>query len=101
MLEYGDVAVGATDLARAGGIQPPEAWEEATRTVFPHSVSLQDKGCPRGAYLGLCEDGLVLGIPSGTYTRSRDNKGMPSARSNFWLPTRPSQTPDPKCYGSG
>ena len=74
MREYGDVAVGATELAR-GGLQPSEAWEEATRTIFPHSQSLQDKGCPRGAFLGLCEDGRVAGVPAGTYTRSRDNKG--------------------------
>lgn len=74
MREYGEVAVGATELARRTGAQPPEAWEEASRTVFSHSVSLQDKGCPRSAYLGLCEEGLVLGIPAGSYTRSRDNK---------------------------
>jgi hypothetical protein len=75
MREYGDVAVAAAELSRAGGLPPPEAWHEASRQVFPHSESLQDKGCPRGAYLGLCEDGLVVGIPAGTYSRSRDNKG--------------------------
>lgn len=42
--------------------------------MFPHSDALQEKGCPRGAYLGLCEAGLVAGIPAGKYTRSRDNK---------------------------
>ena len=31
----------------------------AATEIFPMSVSLQKKGCPRGAFLGLCEDGLV------------------------------------------
>jgi hypothetical protein len=73
MREYGDVAIGATELA-CGGLQPSEAWEKAARTIFPYSESLQDKGCPRGAFLGLCEDGRVAGVPAGNYTRSRDNK---------------------------
>jgi hypothetical protein len=75
MREYGEVAVGAAELTQTGGVQPPEAWERAAQNVFPHSASLQEKGCPRGAYLGLCEDGLVVGVPAGMYTRSRDNKG--------------------------
>jgi hypothetical protein len=29
---------------------------------------------PRGAFLGLCEEGLVKGIPAGKYAASKDNK---------------------------
>jgi Family of unknown function (DUF6979) len=73
---YGEVAVQATRLVQNGRSKsPPDAWDEASCEVFPHSTSLQEKNCPRGAYLGLCEEGLIAGIPSGTYTRSRDNKG--------------------------
>lgn len=34
------------------------------------------KGCPRGAYLGLCEEGLVKDVPAPKerLTRSADNK---------------------------
>lgn len=32
------------------------------------------KGCPRGAFLGLCEEGLIKGIPCGSYTKSKKNK---------------------------
>lgn len=74
MLEFGEVAIRATDIAKSGGCQPAEAWNEAVSAVFPHSKSLQDKSCPRATFLGLCEDGLVVGIPAGSYTRSRDNK---------------------------
>jgi len=32
------------------------------------------KGCPRGAFLELCEAGMIKGIASGKYTRSKRNK---------------------------
>lgn len=35
---------------------------------------VKKKGCPRNAFLGLYEEGLVKGIPSGNYTRSKKNK---------------------------
>jgi len=38
------------------------------------SKSSQNKGCPRGAYLGLCETGIVDGIPVGKYTNSQKNR---------------------------
>jgi hypothetical protein len=71
MQEYGKVAIQATELSRLGGFQPRAAWDRAIQTVFPDSTSLQDKACPRDAYLGLCENGLVVGVPPGMYTRSR------------------------------
>jgi hypothetical protein len=36
--------------------------------------SSQEKGCPKGAFLGLCQDGMVKGIPKGNYTKSIKNK---------------------------
>jgi hypothetical protein len=42
--------------------------------LYPTSPSAREKGCPRGAFLGLCEEGLVKGIPAGRYTSSKDNK---------------------------
>ena len=46
----------------------------AVKEVFPKSKSCQEKGCPRGAYLGLCEEGLVRDVPLGDHTRSKKNK---------------------------
>ncbi|HET7228803.1 MAG TPA: hypothetical protein VFJ16_02240 [Longimicrobium sp.] len=72
---FGGVAVRAVELVGKGTCgSAPEAWETAAREVFPHSRSQQVKSCPRGAFLGLCEEGLVSGIPPGNYTTSRDNK---------------------------
>lgn len=42
--------------------------------LYPTSPAARKKGCPRGAFLGLCEEGLVKGIPAGHYTKSKDNK---------------------------
>ncbi|HEX6037039.1 DUF6979 family protein [Longimicrobium sp.] len=73
--EYGDVAIRAVEKIRSGAmVSPAAAWDEAAREVFPCRVHRQKKGCPRGAFLGLCDDGLVLDVPAGSYTRSIDNK---------------------------
>ena len=69
---YGEAAlIAARDSA---GSSPVKRWQSAVERVYPTSVSAQKKGCPRGAFLGLCEDGLVKGIPAGQYTTSKDNK---------------------------
>ena len=72
MSKYGEVARMAADDARLGGA-PKDAWGRAAERVFP-SQSSQDKVCPRCAFLGLAEEGLVVGIPRGKYTNSADNK---------------------------
>jgi hypothetical protein len=42
--------------------------------LYPTSPTARRKSCPRGAFLGLCEEGLVKGIPAGQYTASKENK---------------------------
>jgi hypothetical protein len=72
---YGKVAVRAVELVVHGTCaSPSEAWDIAAREVFPDSPSQQVKSCPRSTFLGLCEEGLVIGVPAGQYTRSRENK---------------------------
>ena len=73
MSKYGEVAIEASRLV-VDGLSPRVAWQNAVISVFPNSKSQQEKGCPRGAFLGLCEEGRIVGIPTGSYTRSRDNK---------------------------
>ncbi len=75
MGKYGDAAVKATQLFTDGKEKdPPAAWRKATRQMFKKNLPSQKKSCPRAAYLGLCESGLVKGIPTGNYTDSVDNK---------------------------
>ena len=72
---YSDAAIQAVELyAHRPALQPRVAWEFATRRIFGKGTSSQVKSCPRGAFLGLCEAGLVRGIPAGRYTTSRKNK---------------------------
>ncbi len=65
--------------------------------LYPTSSAARKKGAPRGAFLGLCEAGLVKGIPAGQYSASKINKdyavhaakllveGTPaSSRSALW-----------------
>ena len=42
--------------------------------LYPTSPTARKKGCPRGAFLGLCEEGMVKGIPPGQYASSKENK---------------------------
>jgi hypothetical protein len=75
MSKYGDAAIKATRFLLTGqSNSPPEAWSSAVRGIFPESISSQQKGCPKTTYLGLCEEGLIKGVPPGKYTRSSKNK---------------------------
>ena len=75
MPNFGDAAiVAARTLGKNPGMDPGVAWAKATASTFPNSMSLQVKSCPKGAFLGLCEEGLVEGVLPGAYTRSQSNK---------------------------
>ena len=75
MGKYGKAAVRAINLIHKQEISSPkDAWERATSELFPDSRSCQKKGCPKGAFLGLCEEGMIVGVPSGHYTDSYENK---------------------------
>lgn len=67
MNKYGEAAVQAVRLYTAGKARTPrDAWDEAAARVFGPGTSAQ-KVCPRNAFLGLCEEGLVRGVPRGNY----------------------------------
>ena len=56
MNDYGRAAVEATGLYHMGVVRSPEeAWKRATTGIFGHDTWAQAKGCPKGAFLGLCE----------------------------------------------
>jgi hypothetical protein len=71
---YGEAALIATREGSSAGTSPVARWDSAMQSLYPSSPTAQRKSCPRGAYLGLCEEGLVKGIPPGRYTASEDNK---------------------------
>lgn len=75
MNSYRKVATRATHMFTTGIVESPrEAWSKAAGDVFGVGTSSQEKSCPKDAFLALCEEGLVKGIPNGQYTRSKKNK---------------------------
>src|ERR1035437_4789293 len=61
---YGEAAIMAARQESPADVNPVARWESAMMTLYPTSSSARKKGCPRGAFLGLCEEGLVRGIRS-------------------------------------
>jgi len=71
---YGEAALLAAGQGFSASSNPVVRWDNAMQKLYPTSPTARKKGCPRGAFLGLCEEGLVKGIPAGKYTASKDNK---------------------------
>jgi hypothetical protein len=60
---YGLVAVkAARQLVGSQTTDAEWAWQKAAREAFPAGSSSIDKGCPRGAFLGLCKRGAIVGV---------------------------------------
>ena len=75
MNTFGNAALTAVEAVISRKIASPiNAWSYAVKLTFPHSESVQKKGCPKSTFLGLCENGLIKHIPAGKYTRSIKNK---------------------------
>lgn len=68
MNKYGLVAIKAVRMLESGEKSDPSAaWSSAAADVFVDSPSSQNKGCPKNAFIGLCEEGLVRGVHAGKY----------------------------------
>jgi hypothetical protein len=71
---YGEAALMAAQEDSPFAGNPVARWKAAMAALYPTSLSAQRKACPRGAFLGLSEEGLIKGIPEGQYAASEDNK---------------------------
>ncbi|SHH41964.1 DUF6979 family protein [Tepidibacter thalassicus] len=75
MSKYEKCAIKAINLIKSGKINNPRnAWERASSEIFGKGTTGQLKGCPKSAFLGLCEEGIIKGISHGKYTKSKKNK---------------------------
>lgn len=73
MNQFGETAIRAVELFTFGKVNTPDkAWAEAANEGIASSKG-RDKGCPRNAFLALCSEGKVKGIPAGNYTSSEKN----------------------------
>ncbi|QDY32688.1 DUF6979 family protein [Clostridium sporogenes] len=68
MNKYAQIAINVVKRINSNSsIDPKLAWEiEADKIFEGRKVSVR-KGCPKNAFLGLCEEGLIKGIPKGIY----------------------------------
>jgi hypothetical protein len=73
MSNYNEFGVVAIEAAKEKG-SPKDNWLKEVQKAFFDSKSPQEKSCPKTTFLGLCEEGLVNGIPKGNYTKSIKNK---------------------------
>lgn len=75
MGQYGETAVRAVSLYTRGKASSiVDAWEITGREIL-HTESTQTKNCPRTTFLGICESGIVTGVPAGEYNkRLSENK---------------------------
>ena len=75
MSKYGKIARSAAKKAR-NGVDPRKAWKISAKKIYPRPDQKESrkKGCPRNAFLGLAEDGVIVGIPFGDYTNSIKSK---------------------------
>lgn len=75
MDKYGETSVRAIELMHNNTFKSPiEAWDFATKEIFGEGTWAQKKSCPKNAFLGLCEEGLVKGIPQGLYNSRKNSK---------------------------
>ena len=75
---YGAIAVRAWELVTTRGLSPPDAWREAVCEQYEElgqQKNALQHTCPRGAFLGLCQRGLVRDIGAGAYTASTASSG--------------------------
>lgn len=74
MSRYNEVAIIAANLLKEGSVSDPrDAWNQATKKIYPASKDMQNKGCPKGAFLGLCNEGMIEGVPPGNYSKTTKN----------------------------
>ena len=72
---YGEVALTAVRMETFGkALSAAERWQDAVRKLYHTTPAAQKKAAPRGAFLGLCEAGLVKGIAAGHATQPNRNK---------------------------
>ena len=68
---YGRVAIQAVGfISDSIEDEPRAAWTKAAERLCSSKHSAR-KVCPRSAFLGLCEEGHVRGVPEGQYVRRK------------------------------
>lgn len=70
MTKYTEAAI--TTAKRCQGSIRPDIKAEWRKAI--EELSAYDEGCPRSAFIGLCEEGMIKGIRPGSYGLRTSNK---------------------------
>ena len=75
MTQFSEVAIQVVKKFQCGNSQldPVTEWDAIANQII-QSQSSVEKGCPKDAFLGLCDSGCVIGILARDYTKSTKNK---------------------------
>ena len=86
MGQYGRVALRARCLIIENHLEAIDAWRKAAEAIIT-SPSSREKGCPHCAFIGLCEEGYVMGVEKGGYSQrpSKYNKRYATDAANYLL----------------
>ena len=82
MGQHGRIAHHVVRRVVADGVNPETTWAEVAAQLYADSPALQMHGSACSTFLGLCSEGLVVGVPAGKYECSRRDKsfGMVAVR---------------------
>jgi hypothetical protein len=81
MGKYGEAALRATELLRSRPGSAEEAWGAVVEEVFAEAPAGRQKACPREAFLGLCQAGLIVGVHSGRCEASASSRNRRYAQA--------------------
>ncbi|WP_319478888.1 DUF6979 family protein [uncultured Draconibacterium sp.] len=81
MNKYAKAAIIAAQTLKTRN--PMDAWQFAVQEIFPQSEESRKKSCPKNAFLGLCEEGIIKNSEPGNYSKSIDNKNYAISAINI------------------
>lgn len=69
MTKYAQIAINVINkIKNDNKLNPAIEWEKECNLMFGKGTSSASKSCPQETFLGLCDEGLIYGIPQGKYT---------------------------------
>lgn len=96
MVKFSQVAIKSIELITKEHIEPRQAWQISVEEIFKESPSAISKNCPKSAFLVLCQEGLINGVPKGNYTDAIETKdyilsGLELIKNDSTLANNPSK----------
>lgn len=58
----------------ADGVRPDTTWAEVAAELYPNEPALRGRNNACSTFLGLCAEGLVVGVPADTYECARRDR---------------------------